>query len=184
MASFVRETGGNKGRTRGTYPAAGTGRARNLATTAMRFLEISRQFKMKAQAPSSIPRSGSRMMPPSSKIVGTSFRTASGKKLPMFAGIPYAVPTVVKKPGGPKDFHGASAFPAFGLLPYVSAGAQMRLATSTDRFGKKSQLVDIKALVGPLNRLLAITGIPYIGARFVVWHVGRWAMMEMVWKTP
>jgi len=60
----------------------------------------------------------------------------------------------------------------------------MRLATRVDRFGKKTQLVDIKAIMAPLNRLLAITGIPFIGARFVVWHVGRWAMMEMVWKTP
>ncbi len=60
----------------------------------------------------------------------------------------------------------------------------MRLATRVDRFGKKTQLVDIKAIKAPLNRLLAISGIPYIGARFVVWHVGRWAMMEMVWKTP
>jgi hypothetical protein len=150
----------------------------------MRFLELSRQFKMKAQAPSTVVRSGTRMMPPSTQIKGTTFRTASGKKLPMFAGIPYAPPRIIKKPGGPKDFHGAAAFPSFGLLPYISAGAQMRLATSVDRFGKKSQLVDIKALRAPLNRLLAITGIPYIGARFVVWHVGRWAMMEMVWKTP
>jgi len=60
----------------------------------------------------------------------------------------------------------------------------MRLSTRMDRFGKKAQLVNIKAIRAPLNRLLAITGIPFIGARFVVWHVGRWALMEIVWKTP
>lgn len=75
-------------------------------------------------------------------------------------------------------------FPGFGLLPSITAGAQVRLATRFDRFGKKSQLVDIPGFKQVFNRLLAIAGLPHIGARFLMWHVGRWALMNMVYLTP
>ena len=70
------------------------------------------------------------------------------------------------------------------MLPSITVGTQLALATRQDRFGKKRQLIDIKSLKGVLNRLVAIMGLPHIGARFAVWHVGRWCLMEIVAKTP
>lgn len=71
-----------------------------------------------------------------------------------------------------------------GMLPSISASAQFRLGTGYDRFGNKHELVDIKGFSRTLNKILAVGGFPAIGARFIVWHVGRWALMEIVHLTP
>lgn len=168
----------SKGRTRGLIPRAGSSKAASFARDrAKRYLEQSRRL-LRATAPSEVPESRFRYVPAHRKIVGARGRTARGKSFPIGEG------KFVNIPEGNMEVGGHRAFPAFGLLPHIKAGAQVRLATGVTRFGKGQQLVDIKGLKSDLNRLLAITGLPHIGARFVVWHVGRWALMEIVWKTP
>lgn len=82
-----------------------------------------------------------------------------------------------------KEFHGFEQFGDFGLLPSITVGAQFRMSPY-DKFGKKDDLVDIKAIKLELGRIVAMAGLPHIGARFVVWHAARWAFMEVVYLTP
>ena len=134
--------------------------------------------------PSMVPESRWRFIPKRSRRnkgnatigKGTTHRGRSGK-LWSSAG---------SRPEGPgwREVGGARAFPAFGLLPSITAGAQLGLATRYDPMGKKRQLIAIQSMSRELSRLLAIAGLPHIGARFIVWHVGRWCLMEIVDKTP
>ena len=168
----------SKGRTRGLIPAAGTSKAASFARDRARYyMTLSRKL-IRAKAPSEVPESRFRHVPAHRKIMGARGRTATGKGYPLPGSHIMQIPATNMEVGGHR------AFPGFGLLPSIKAGAQVRLATGTTRFGKGQELVDIKGLKSALNRLLAIAGLPHIGARFVVWHVGRWCLMEIVWKTP
>ena len=168
----------SKGRTRGLIPAAGTSKAASFARDRARhYMSLSRRL-IRVKPGENVSESRFRFVPAHRKIVGARGRTSSGKGFPMAGG------KFINVPEGNREVGGHRAFPGFGLLPSIKAGAQVRLGTGSDRFGKKQELVDIKGLKADLNRLLAIAGLPHIGARFVVWHVGRWCLMEIVYKTP
>lgn len=124
-----------------------------------------------------IQESRFRAIPEHQKLEGLVFRGRSGKRQ-LIKGTSTTIPATTKEVGGYK------AYPGFGLLPSITAGAQYKLAGGYDKFNHKRQLVNIKELRSDLNRLIAIAGLPHIGARFVIWHVGRWALMEIVYATP
>lgn len=162
----------------GLIPHAGSTAASTFARRRVNEWKRVAKAKTARAVISSIPESRYRFVPPHQQRQkgNITFRGRSGKL--------YSSGST--KPVGPgwREVSGAAAFPGFGLLPSISAGAQLALGQREDKFGKKRQLVDIKAIKGVLNRLLAIAGLPHVGARFVVWHVGRWCLMEIVAKTP
>lgn len=108
-----------------------------------------------------------------------------GRYIPKHTVSDYTIPPEQRRRGGYWDTANTPwhrRFPGFALLPSITSGFQYRSAVSD--VGKQGNLVDIKAISRELNRLLAICGLPMIGARFVVWHVGRWVLMNAIYLTP
>lgn len=185
--------------TSGMIPNAGSTSASTFAKRREnRYLSTVNAWKRVAKAKTpkaviaSIPESRYRFIPPHElrQSGGETIDLGNGKTRPEFitfrgrsGKLSSNAPTMPVGEGW-QEVGGYQAFPTFGLLPSITAGAQMALGQREDRFGKKRQLVDIKGIKSTLNRLLAIAGLPHVGARFVVWHVGRWCLMEIISKTP
>lgn len=144
----------------GKIPHAGSLRAAQFARRRSQEL-LGQRRRLKAATPSFIPMVSSRWRP--------AYTSRSGQR---FAAGEHPVTRLHQE------------FPGFGLLPSITSGAQVRLATRYDRFGKKTQLVDIRGFKQDLNRILTIAGLPHIGARFLVWHLGKWCLMQMIFLTP
>lgn len=162
------------GTSRGLYPNAGTLKAATF-TRDVRGNIHARMAKVRAEI-SVIRRMQEIQVPGRTNVgPGTTFIGYSGKRYQLDRPRNVQMKT--------KEFHGYEQFGDFGLLPSITVGSQFRLSPY-DKFSKKKQLVDIKEIKNLLGRIVAMAGLPHIGARFLVWHAARWAMMEVVYLTP